>query len=336
MTPNHFPRLSAAAAALWRQPVLLLTLAVLFWSGNVVVGRASAGVLPPVTLAFWRWFIAFFLVLGLGWRHLRRDLPVLRAQWPIVLALSALGIASFNTLLYIGLRETTAINGLLLQSIMPLVILAAGLMLFGDRPGLRQLTGVAVSILGVLVIAVQGDRHRLAALSFNPGDIWVLTAVAGYALYSALLRKRPLVHPLSLLIALFGIASLMLLPLSLAEQARGARMPLTLPALAAIGYVALFPGLLSSLLYNRGIELRGAAFGGQFINLLPIFGSVLAMLFLGERLQGFHLIGALLIASGLALALMTSRKPAPIPVRQQTDAEPSPSPAPPTQTILRK
>lgn len=294
-------------ANLWNRPYLLLTLAVLFWSGNFIIGRAALSVAPPVAMAFWRWALALIPILWLGRRHLRHDLPVLRANWPIVVVLGVLGISCFNTFVYLGLRETTSINALLLQSVMPLLILLVAYLLFGERPALRQILGVVLSIGGVALIAARGVVADLLALQVNRGDVWVMAAVIAYAFYSALLRLRPAVHPLSLLGATFVIGTVVLLPFYLHEHLSGQVLPLTLPVALTIAYLVIFPSLLSFLFFNRGVELVGAGRAGPFVYLMPVFGSGLAVVFLGERIEGYHLAGAALIALGLAVSSLRRR-----------------------------
>lgn len=305
-------RNSGLFARFWRAPYLLLILAVLFWSGNFIVGRVTMDRLSPVTFAFWRWVVALAAILPLAWPRLRRDLRVLLAHWPMVFVLGALGIGAFNTLVYAGLRQTTAINGLLLQSTMPVIILGATFLLYGQKSSARQILGVLVSLLGVATIALRGDWSGLAALDVNRGDLWVLVAVLAYALYSALLRKKPQVHPLSFLAASFAVGVLCLLPLYALELAQGGvghwREGWSAPSFLALAYVALLPGVLSYLFFNRGVELVGANAAGHFIHLMPIFGSLMAVFLLGERFQGFHATGAALIAAGLALAMFGQRK----------------------------
>jgi len=291
----------------WNMPYLLLTLAVLFWSGNFIVGRAVAGDVPPVTLAFWRWTIGLVFILALGHRQLRADLPVLLRAWPVVILLSGLGIAVFNTLVYFGLQSTTAVNGLLLQSAMPLIILLFSFLLFREAPRLNQVIGVIISIIGVLAIACQGDVAVLLSLAVNIGDVWILLAVMSYALYSALLRKRPAVQPFSFLAATFLLGALMLVPLYAMELRAGLRIAPQPGSYLAILYVALFPGFLSYLFYNRGVELVGANRAGHFMHLMPVFGSLLAVGFLGETIQGFHLAGIALIGGGIFFAMLGRR-----------------------------
>jgi drug/metabolite transporter (DMT)-like permease len=274
----------------------------LFWSGNFITGRGVRDVVPPVALAFWRWTGAFLIALPFALPYLRRDLPVLRKHWLVTLVLAATGVAAFNTMVYMGLRTTTALNAVLLQSATPLFILLWAVVLFGIRPAVHEAAGIAVSMVGVAVIAGQGSLARLLSLTVNSGDLWVLGAVASYAFYTALLRRRPPVHPLSFLLASFALGILVLVPFYLAELASGRQIVPGLPAFAALGYVAVFPSFLAYLAYNRGGELIGPGRAGQYIHLMAVFGTLLAVGLLGERLRLFHAVGIGLIGIGLVLA----------------------------------
>lgn len=288
-----------------RHPYLLLTLAVLFWSGNFIVGRAIHDATPPVTLAFVRWSLATLLVLPLGWRHLRQDWPRLAGHWPITLLLSLLGIAAFNALAYAALQWTEAINAFLMQSVMPVLIVALSFVFFGERITGRQLGGVAVSLAGAAVIILRGEWRTIASLAVNQGDLLMLIAVIGYAGYSVLLRRRPPIHPLSFVTVTFTIGALLLAPLVVWEMLAGERIEFSLATALAIGYVAVFPSIVAYLCFNRGVELVGANRAGLFIHLMPVFGSLMAIVFLGESFHGFHAVGIVLIACGIFLATRT-------------------------------
>ena len=293
--------------SLYNLPYLLLPLAVLFWSGNFVIGRAVRADVPPVALAFWRWTGAFLVVIGFAWPHLYRDWPVLRRHWAIVSLLAFLGIGTFNTLIYTGLQWTIAINALLLQSLMPVLIVLFSFLLFRDRVTWLQAAGIAISVVGAFTIIVQGDVNVLRSLSVNRGDLMVFVAVALYAGYSVLLRKRPPLHPLSFLAATFLLGALMNLPFFAWESLAGRPVQLNRPTLLAVGYVMVFPSVVSYLCFNRGVDLVGANRAGLFIYLLPVFGSIMAVLFLGERFSWYHGLGILLIAGGIVLATRTGR-----------------------------
>jgi drug/metabolite transporter (DMT)-like permease len=293
--------------AITESPYLLLTLAVFFWAGNFIVGRAVRADVPPVALAFWRWFFAAILVTLMARRHLPADLAKLRKSWGIVLVLAFAGITCFNTLVYVGLQYTIAVNALLMQSLMPVMIVGLSFLLFKEKIKPIQAAGVAISLLGALTIIGQGSLGILLSLSLNRGDVLVFIAVAGYAGYSIGLRKRPAVHPLSFVAATFILGDLLLLPLYVWETMAGRSLHLDAPTVMAISYVAVFPSIVSYLCFNRGVELVGANRAGMFIHLIPVFGSVMAIVFLGESLQWFHIVGILLIAAGISMATRLGR-----------------------------
>jgi drug/metabolite transporter (DMT)-like permease len=259
-------------------------------------------VVPPIALAYWRWTGAFLVAVGFAWPYLKQDAPVLLRHWRMMLLLSATGIASYNTMSYIGLTSTTALNVLLLQSAGPLIIIVWAFALFGDRPTLWQSAGVLLSLTGVAIIAANGSLERLLHLSLNRGDVWVLAAMVIYGVYAAVFRVRPATHALSFLVATMGVGSLMILPFYLWEIAQGGRIVAGLPAWLAMAYIAVFPSFIAYLFFNRGIELIGAARAGQSWHLMPVFGSILAVLFLGETFYLYHAIGIALIAAGIVLA----------------------------------
>ena len=206
---------------MWDSAWTLLVLANLFWAGNIVLGRAVAGVVPPVALAYWRWTGAFIVAIGFAWPYLKKDLPTLLRHWRMMLLLSATGIATYNTLSYLGLSATSALNVLLLQSAGPLIIIVWAFALFRERPTPWQAAGVAVSLLGVAVISAHGSLETLLALRLNRGDVWILIALAIYGIYAAMFRRRPQTHPMSFLVATMGIGSMMILPFYLWEYAAG-------------------------------------------------------------------------------------------------------------------
>jgi drug/metabolite transporter (DMT)-like permease len=289
-------------------PRLLMLVPGLVWAGNAIVARAVAAEVPPIGLAFWRWVIAALVVAPFAWQHVRRDTPVMLAQWPIMLLLSAIGIAFFNSGLYIAAHSTTALNIVMLQTSLPVLVVFASYLLFNDRVTPIQAIGIVLSLSGALTLITHGDPHVLTHLTFNSGDLWMLSACVGYALYTALLRLRPQVHPLSFLFSSFVIGGILLLPIYILESAQGFPIPVTTHALLAIGYVAIFASAIGYFAYNRSVELLGANTAGLSVYLVPVFGTILAILLLGEHPQIYHFVGIALIASGIVLA--TRRRPA--------------------------
>jgi len=283
-------------------PYLLLTLAVFFWSGNFIVGRAVRADMPPVALAFWRWAVASVLVFFLARPHLAGDRHRMRGHWPVLILLSLLGVATFNTLVYTGLQWTIALNAFLMQSMMPVLIVAMSYVIFRETITPVQALGIAISLSGAVTIIARGEPGVLLSLSVNRGDLLVFIAVACYAGYSVLLRKRPPIHPLSFLAVTFATGTLILLPFYLWEAFFVRGFSPGTPALLAVGYVAVFPSIVSYFCFNRGVELAGANRAGLFLHLMPVFGSIMAVAFLGESFEWFHGAGIGAIALGIVLA----------------------------------
>lgn len=294
---------SSSKHMLFDLPYVLLVLATLFWSGNFVLGRAVRVDVPPVGLAFWRWAGGSILVIGFAWPHLRREWPVVVRHWRIILVLSFLGVAVFNTLIYTALQFTSAINALLMQSTMPVLIVLMSYLFFQEKIITRQSVGIMLSLVGVVTIIARGQLAALLALSLNGGDLLVLVAVASYAAYSVFLRQRPVLHPLTFLAVTFMAGTLMLVPFYLWENLAGRVMHFdNTVTLLAVGYVMVFPSILAYLCYNRGVDLVGANRAGLFLHLMPVFGSLMAIAFLDEQFRLFHGMGIVLILGGIVLA----------------------------------
>jgi len=287
---------------LFDQPYLLLALTSLFWAGNTILGRFIVGHVPPMTLACIRWSGATAILLPFAARHLVRDWPVIRKHAGVMTLFAFMGFAVYNTLAYYGLQYTTAINGLLLQSVGPLFVAMWTFVLFGDRLTLRQAGGICVSLTGVTVIVCHGSLAVLLAIAFNRGDVSFLVALVVYGFYAAYLRKRPAIHPFSFLVAGMGGGALFLIPAMAWELMSGRTVTLDAESFLAFTFVCIFPSLLGYLFLNRGIELIGANRAAPFIHLVPVFGSVLAIVLLGEQFQLYHAIGYGLVFTGITVA----------------------------------
>jgi drug/metabolite transporter (DMT)-like permease len=289
------------------QPYLLLSITALCWAGNAIVGRLAAGHIPPVTLSFLRWSFAFLIVLPFAWNHLVRDWPVIRAKLGVMVVISLTGISAFNTLQYWALEHTQALNTLLLQSAGPLVVAMWSLILLGVRLTLAQAIGVLLSLTGVLVILLHGDLTALSNIQFNEGDLIFLAAMVVFGLYSVLTLKRPAIHGLSFVAFTFGCGAACLIPLLIWELFTRPVMAFDARNIASLFYVAVFPSTLAYLCFNRGVLLIGANRAAPFFHVVPVFGSLMAIVFLGERPQLFHIIGFALVLTGVFVA---SRKQA--------------------------
>lgn len=283
------------------RPYLLLTLTTLFWSGNWIVGRAARTEIAAIPLAYWRWVtaLAIFLPFALPAMWAQRGL-ILR-EWKIMLVFSALGVPLFHGLILTALSTTTAINAALVNSAMPVVIVALSWGIDRETISRRQALGIAISLAGVVVILSRADPAVVRGLRFVPGDLWALASVPVWGLYSVLLRRRPA----ALLPSAF-LGTIMLVGVLLMTPAyfwvAGFRPSAPSPGLlAAVAYMALFPAVLAYNFWNRAVELVGANKAGQFAHLIPVFTTGLAIVLLGESLHLFHLAGIALIAAGIYL-----------------------------------
>lgn len=280
---------------------LLLLIPPLLWAGNVVLARGVNQLIPPVAMSFLRWATAFALVAPLTWRHVRRDWRTALASWKILVVISLLGISSFNTMLYTAVQTTTALNCALMQTAMPAVIILLCFVMFRERITPLQGAGVVFCTTGSALLVTRGEFATLRHFDFVAGDLWMLLAVVCYALYSILLRYRPKIHPLSFLTFTFGLGTLFLVPLYVWEHGRTGPLALTLPVVGSILYVAVGPSVIAYLCWNRGIELIGASRAGLYINLIPLFASLMAVFWLGEQFRAYHSWGLLLLCGGLLI-----------------------------------
>lgn len=285
-------------------PYLLLTLTVLFWSGNMVVGRGIRADVPPLALAFWRWAIAFLLVLPLAWPHFRAQWPLLRQAWKPLVILGLLGVGSYNTFAYLALQYTSATNAVLLNSFIPVVTIAISWAFLGKPLRRLEGLGVVISLCGALTIIARGDPAVLVHLNLNVGDVWMLGAVLAWAIYTVGLAWRPAgVHPMLMLAAMTAVGLCALAPAYAWEMAQGRQIAINLGSLASLAYVGIFPSFLGYIFYNRGVAEIGASKASLFIHLMPVFGTILSAMFLSEIPHWYHYLGIGLIFSGIWLTM---------------------------------
>jgi drug/metabolite transporter (DMT)-like permease len=281
--------------------LLIVAVAPLCWAGNIVLGKGVATLIPPVALAFWRWAVAFLILLPLTWPYVKRDWRTALAAWKIIGLLAFFGVTTFNTLLYFSVHTTSAINVALIQTTMPAVIIIISLIVYGERISWLQTAGVLLCMTGAGVVVLKGSWRALVDLALVQGDLVMLLAVVLYALYSALLPKRPAIHPFSFLTYTFGVGCLGLLPIYIWELATLGSFAVTPKTLGSIAYVSVFPSIVAYFCWNRGVAVIGANRTGLFINLIPMFTAILAILFLGEALMMYHFAGMGLILLGFTL-----------------------------------
>ena len=281
----------------------LLALAMLFWAGNWVVGRALRDSFTPVELTFWRWLVAAVALAPFALPGLAGKGGLLRRHAALLALLALLGAVLFQSLVYLGLRSTTAVNGVLLNSSAPLFILLCSWAIDRQRARPGQLAGMLISFAGILVILAQGDLARLLELRYQPGDAWILLAMPVWGVYSVLLRRLPReLGGTALLFALSAIGVAMLAPLFALEALREPpRWPSAAEA-AGVLYVGLAASVGGFICWNRGVMVVGANAAGFTLHLLPAFATVLAIALLGESFRAFHAAGIATIIAGVVLA----------------------------------
>jgi drug/metabolite transporter (DMT)-like permease len=281
---------------------LMLVAATMMWAGNSIIGKVAIGEVTPMTLTFMRWFLVCVILALFYRKEAATAWPVLRPRWRWVVAMSVLGYTVFNALVYAAAHHTSGVNLTMLQSSIPVMVLIGAAIMFRTRIGGLQALGTVLTVVGVLVVASGGDIERILRLGFNVGDLYVLIACALYSGYTLGLRKRPATSGLELFIGFAVVAMVSSLPLLVWEMAAGEFFWPSLVGWAILAYVTLCPSLLSQIFYIRGVELIGPARAGLFINLIPIFGAVMAVLVLGEPFGWQEVAAAALVFGGIAVA----------------------------------
>lgn len=279
-----------------------LTIAALCWGGNAVVGKLAIGHVSPMILTMWRWIFAFSIIFVISIPQLKADWPVVRKNLPLLFALGAIGYTLFNVLLYSAVHYTTAINVTIEQAGIPFLIFLANLILFRIRISIAQVLGFTLTLFGVALTASHGDLKSLLSLEVNFGDALMLIAVVAYAAYTIILRWRPPIDWRTLMAIPAFSAMLCSLPLVLWEQANDAALWPDAGGWVAVLYTALFASLIAQIFYIQGIVRIGANRAGLFINLVPVFGTLLSVIVLGEQLYAFHVIALVLALGGIAIA----------------------------------
>lgn len=285
-----------------------LVLTPLFWAGNAVVAKGAVADIPPMSMSFWRWIIALVILLPFGLPGVWRQRQVVRQHWLSILALATFSVGAFNSLLYLAAVTTSATNIALINATIPIMVALLAWILLGDRTRPIQALGIALAIMGILAVVARGDLSVLTSLQAQPGDLIMVLAVFSWGLFSVLLRRQAVpLPPLTFLTVQIACGTLVILPFFLVdlvfisggfEVNRSTALPMM--------YFAIFPGILAYAFWNHGVHRIGPAKAAIFMYLTPVFASVMAGVFLGERLGTSHVVGGLLILAGLLLATRTT------------------------------
>ncbi|WP_349368785.1 DMT family transporter [Salinarimonas sp.] len=302
--PGQAPaaKTSALPAGASGQAYLFLTITALSWGGNAVAGRLAVGEISPMALTSLRWLIVIALMVPLARRDLVAHWPTVKAHWPRIAAMATIGFAVFNALMYIAAHYTTAVNLTIIQGGIPIMVLFGALVVYGTRITALQVAGMLVTLAGVATVAAQGSLATLLALSFNPGDVLMLFACVAYAGYTLSLRSRPAMPQMAFFTVMAMIAFVATLPMLAVETALGLTVWPGLEGWLILAYVSLLPSLIAQLCYMKGVELIGPGRAGLFVNLVPVFGAMLAVAILSEPFRLYHAIALALVLGGIALA----------------------------------
>lgn len=294
---------------------VMLVSCALMWGSNHVVARGVNASVPLASLSFWRWGVALILLLPACFKYLKRDLPLILAHKGSMFLIGTVGIFMFTVTIYLAAYHTTAVNTGLLNATTPIWVLLFAALLTADKPALGQWVGVLVAGIGTAVIIAKGDPRIFIDMDFVSGDVFAVLSAIVWAAYSMLLKRAPKgIHPLSLVFASAMIGMIYLLPFFLwSTLVEGnpvfTRSDPAWPDILKILYIGLGPAFVGYLFWNKGVSVVGPANAGVFLYLMPVFASVLAIIFLGEELHLYHLGGIALIAVGIWQATRRRNRP---------------------------
>ena len=283
---------------------LFLFFAILFWSGNFIVGKAaSLYEIPPFSLNFYRWFFAWLILVPFTFKEILKKKNYILQNFKLFLILGITSITIFNSIVYYSLNFTQVISGVLMISTIPVMIIFISSILKIEKTNPFQIIGVILSLFGVLIIITKAKLDILINLDFNKGDLTMVIAMFSWATYSALLKKKQHdLSQLSLLQVIITFGLIFLIPIYIIEMNLGYNIKLNTPFILTLSYVVLFPGLASFICWIKGISLIGANRSGAFLHLMPIIAAIMAMLIFGEKFMIYHILGAIFILSGIILS----------------------------------
>ena len=294
-----------------QNPHFLLALTALIWSGNAIAGRFAVGHISPMVLTACRWGLALFLVSLLARRHLKTDWSKIKQNWLYLLLMGGIGYTGFNFFLYSALQHTSAINVTLEQTAMPMLVFLFSYICFRVPISAFHIIGYALTLIGVLVVVSNGDPAGFfsgRSMTLNRGDVMMLGAALAYSGYSTALRLKPDLHWLSFLWALVAAALVFSVFGVIFEEWAGQTIyPVTLQGVAVATFAGIFPSLIAQGLFIVGVERLGANAAAIYINLVPVFGAILAVTILGEGVYLFHAVAFILVAGGVMLAQQANR-----------------------------
>ena len=283
---------------------IFLLLTVTFWAGNFIVGKtASINEIPPISLNFYRWLVAWFILLPFTYKELIEKKEYILKNTGIFVILGITAVSIFNSALFYSLQFTQVITGVLMISVVPVMIIFFSALLKIEKTNIFQIFGVALSLTGVVLIITKADIEILKNLDFNRGDLTMLIAMFSWSIYSALLKKKKYqLSQITLLQVVIGFGVIILIPFYFIDIRIGNEIKFDIPFFLILTYVILFPGLISFFLWIKGVGLIGANRAGVYLHLMPILGAIMAMMIFDEKILFYHFVGAIFIVSGIVLS----------------------------------
>lgn len=283
-------------------PYLILAATTLIWAGNAVASRLAAGHVSPMLLTTLRWAATIVLAAWMAGAAFRHEWPAIKANAGWLIVMGVIGFTGFNALFYVAGQYTTAVNLGIIQGAIPIMVLVGSFLAYRTRITTLQMVGIVVTLAGIMTLATRGHLEQLLGLTFNIGDLMMLIACFGYAAYTVALRDRPKISPQPFFLALSAVALISSLPLAIGEYVTGHLIWPDLKALAIVAYVAVLPGFVAQILFMRGVEMIGPGRAGLWVNLVPVWASILGPLILGELFAWYHAVALILVLGGIAVA----------------------------------
>ena len=282
----------------------LLVLASLFWSGNFIVGKfATLFEIPPLTLNVFRWISVWIILIPFTYKEIYKNYTYIKKNWLVISFMGLITISTFNSVVYFALNYTQVINAVLVLAVIPAVTIVLSSLMKIEKTNFFQIFGLILSIIGVGSIISNGDIQKIASLSFNKGDLWMLVCVFTWALYSTLLKKHKFkFSQFSLIQLMVSAGVLFLIPQYFYEQSIGLDVNFNKAFFIILFYVVIFPAIAAYYCWQKGIEIIGPNRATMFIQLMPLFSAVMAIIIFKEKFELYHFAGATFIVSGIYLS----------------------------------
>ena len=283
---------------------LLLTLSVLFWAGNFIVGKfATLFEIPPLTLNVLRWLSVWLILMPFTYKEIYNNLPYIKKNWFVISFMGLITISTFNSVVYFALNHTQVINAVLVLAAIPAATIIFSSFMNIEKTNIFQLLGLFLSILGIGAIISNGDVQKIISFNFNKGDVWMLVCVITWALYSTLLKKNKFSFSQFTLIQLMVTAGLIfLIPQLFYEKSIGLEINFNKAFFIILFYVVAFPAIAAYYCWQKGVQIIGPNRASMFIQLMPLFSAVMAIIIFKEKFELYHFVGATFIVSGIYLS----------------------------------